>query len=168
MSTSLSPPKGPSLSSSTETVQLIVRQPAKLQELGNLLLTIENLSQRVSERAGEDHSGDMGGATGAGGTQGDDGTQITPRDQHIATMPTDPAVIRTELTHVIRKEMRQLERQARKAEYRLGRPGSAFVLNELYARIRRLNALLAEILQSSLEVLRRFFIRVFIDQQPIL
>ncbi len=33
---------------------------------------------------------------------------------------------------------------------------------------RRLNALIRDILEASMEVLKRFFVRVFIDQQPIL
>lgn len=168
MSTSLSSSKelGSSLSASPESAKLIVRQPAKLQELGNLLLTIEGLSQRVSERTGEDRSGDLGSGGTAGTGQGDDGTYVSPRDQAIAAMPA-PAVIQKQLEKHIRKEVRELQTRARSIA-RLSQPGSAYLLTELYSRIRRLNQLLAEILEASVEVLKRFFIRVFIDQQPIL
>ena len=77
-----------SSSRSIETARLIVRQPGKLQELTNLLETFENLNARVSERTGEDRSGDLGGAgsgAAAGGQQGTQGTSA--RDQAIKNIP---------------------------------------------------------------------------------
>ncbi len=160
-----SPEKGLTTLSSVETNKLIVRQPAKLAELGKLLETFENLNARVSERVGEDISGDMGGAgMGAGAGQGDD-SQASPRDIAIKNIPPE-AVMKERLTHHIEKEVRKLEKLTR-AMARSGQPGSAYRLNELYARIRRLNSLLAEIATAAYEVLRRLFIRVFVDQQAI-
>ncbi len=75
--------------------------------------------------------------------------------------------MRDRLSQHIRQETRKLERLA-KAAARSVQPGAAYTLNELYAKIRRLQALIAEILQASIDVLKRLFIRVFIDQQPIL
>ncbi|NOS67721.1 MAG: hypothetical protein HOO67_05155 [Candidatus Peribacteraceae bacterium] len=151
---------------SIETGRLIVRQPGKLQELTNLLETFENLNARVSERTGEDRSGDMGGA-GAGATGGQQGTQgATARDLAIKNIPV-AQIMQKKLAQHIQQEAHKLEKLARKVS-RSSAPGSAHKLNELYSKIRRLNALIHDILEASLEVLKRFFVRVFIDNQPIL
>ncbi len=162
-----SPEKGPNTIKSVETSKLIVRQPAKLAELGKLLETFDNLSARVSERQGEDISGDLGGGGGAGGGKGQQGDQsVSPRDLAIERIPPFE-IVRKKLETHIQGEVRKLERQARKLS-RSSAPGSAYKLNDIYARIRRLNALLYQMLEASVEMLKRFFIRVFIDQQPIL
>ncbi len=154
---------------SVESNKLIVSQPAKLQELNNILQTFESFNARVSERTGEDRSGDMGGGGGqmtGGSGQGDD-TQVSPRDAAIARMPTEAKVLQKELSSHIRKETRKLERLAERVS-RSTAPGSAHKLNVIYGKIRRLNSLVSELLESSLDVLKRLFIRVFIDKQPIL
>ena len=157
--------KGILTARSPETARLVVKQPAKMAELNKLLETFENLNARVSERSGEDASHDLGGAgTGTGGQQS--GQQISPRDLAIRNMPAQ-AVLQKKLTRHIRAETRKLEQLARAAA-RSSQPGAAFTLNELYAKIRRLNSLFSEILQASVDVLRRLFVRVFIDNQPIL
>lgn len=162
-----SPEKGFGAGSGLETQKLIVRQPAKLAELGQLLDTIDGLTNRVSERAGEDVSADLGGAGAAGAMvrSGQQPKRISPRDQAIAAIP-EPAVIQQKLKQHIEAEVKTLNRQAKKIA-RIGGAGAAYRLNELYARIRRLNALLADLLEASVEVLKRLFIRVFIDEQPV-
>ncbi len=152
---------------SVEKGRLIVRQPGKLQELTNLLETFENLNARVSERTGEDRSGDMGGAGAGAATGGQQGTQgATARDLAMQNIP--PAqIMQKKLAQHIQKETQKLEKLARTVS-RSSAPGSAHTLNELYSKIRRLNSLIREILESSIEVVKRFFIRVFIDRQPIL
>ncbi len=163
--TSSSAEKGLTTLKAVETSRLIVRQPGKLQELTSLLETFENLSARVSERTGEDRSGDMGGAgTGVAGTQGVQGTSA--RDLAIKNIPA-PAIMQQKLATHIRKETIKLERLAR-AVARSSAPGSAHKLNALYAKIRRLNAMIHDMLEASVEILKRLFIRVFIDNQPIL
>ena len=72
-----------------------------------------------------------------------------------------------QLEQHIRSEVKKLRKQARTIA-RIGKPGAAYHLNNLYARIHHLNALLAAILEASYDVLKRLFIRVFIDRQPIL
>jgi hypothetical protein len=153
---------------SMETSKLIVRQPAKMAELNKLLETFENLNARVSERMGEDISGDMGGGgTGAtGGTQGDDAV-VSPREKAIRAMPTAPEILRQKLGTQIQKEVHSLSKEAKKFA-RSSQPGAAFHLNEIYAKIRRLNSLLADLVEASMEVLKRLFIKVFIDNQSIL
>ncbi len=148
-----------------ETSKLIVRQPTKLAELTSLLETFENLSARVSEKSGEDRSGDMGGA---GGGSGAGSTKQSARDAAIAAMPV-AKVQQEKLERHIRAEISKLDKQAKLAALAsTTKPGGAHALNDLYAKIRRLNGLLAEILEASAEVLKRLYVRVFIDRQQIL
>lgn len=152
---------------SMETSKLMVRQPAKLAELSKLLETFDNLSARVSERSSagpaQDWSSGGGGQTG-GATQGDDGTSA--RDTAIAKIPS-PVVVRQQLERHIAEQVRTLEREARKAAAS-GKPGSAYRVNEFYARIRKLQSLVWTMVEATEDLLRRLFIRVFIDKQPIL
>ncbi len=162
--TTVAPEHGPS-PVSIETGKLVVSQPSKLKELTMLLESFENLDARVSEKTGEDRSGDLG----SGGQASRTGTKTpgqTARDKAIADLP-ESAVMQRKLKSHIQKEVNDLARLANRASHSSA-PGSAFRINEFYARIRRLNALLAELLESSIEVIRRLFIRVFIDHQEII
>lgn len=155
------------MSSAPEKVsesRLIVTQPPKMKELGQLLETLDSLTQRVSERTGEDTSSDLGGAGGSTGAAGQ--RRASPRDAAIALMPTAPAVLQAELAKHIEKEIKMLERKVSSAR-NASKAGGAFELNELYARIRKLRALLREVVEASVDLLKRLFIRVFIDKQPI-
>lgn len=148
---------------SSESQNLVVAQPDKFQ---GLLETI-SLMDKVSERLGEDRSGDLGGGGGgqASGQQGDQGQQ-SARAKAIAMLPDEPEM-RRQLENYIHKEVKKLRKEIRKKTFRISKKGSAHQLNELYAKMRRLNALLAELMEASLEVLKRFCIRVFIDKQSI-
>jgi hypothetical protein len=160
------PEKGLATVRSVETSKLIVRQPAKLAELSKLLETFDNLNARVSERSGgpaQDWSGGTGAAAGTG--KGDDGG-ISPREKAIQAMPA-PEIVRQRLEQHIDKEVRKLERQAGVLA-KSGKPGAAFHLNELYAKIRKLNSLLGKLVELAEDVLKRLFIKVFIDNQAIL
>ncbi len=159
-----SPEKGLTTIRSIESSKLVVKQPAKLAELTSLLETFENLNARVSETTGEDRSGDMGGS-GTGSGKGDDPV-VTARDLAIKKIPGAEGMRNRLHTH-IRKEVTALERKAKVAA-RSSRPGAANNLNDIYSRIRRLNTLLANIFEASVDVLKRLFVRVFIDKQPIL
>lgn len=158
-----SPEKQAHSHESREAHQLVVTQPEKFQ---GLLDTI-SLMDKVSERMGEDNSGDMGGSGGAvaGNGTGDDATQST-RAQAIANLPDSPQM-RRELSTYIQKEIKLLRKQVRKKAFRASKPGSAHQLNELYSKMRRLNTLLSELMEASVDVLKRIFIRVFIDKQSI-
>ncbi len=144
--------------------RLTVTQPPKMKELGQLLETLEGLTQRVSERTGEDSSSDMG----SGGSSGSSGGQrrASPRDAAIALMPAAPAVLQQKLAEHIEGEIKRLEESIRKTRS-VTREGGAFELNELYSRMRKLRGLMREILQASVDLLKRLFIRVFIDKQPL-
>ncbi|MFA6522791.1 MAG: hypothetical protein WCS85_00240 [Candidatus Peribacteraceae bacterium] len=158
--------KGPNTLQTVETAKLVVNQPKKLQELNLLLESFDALDRRVSERTGEDRSGDLG-AAGAGTAAGAQQTTQSARDLAIAAMPQAPKVLRDRLVKHIGKEISHLQALSAR-EAHTSRPGVAFRLNKLYARIRRLNALLVELLEASIDILRRLFIRVFIDEQSIL
>ncbi|MDD5623780.1 MAG: hypothetical protein PHI23_03665, partial [Candidatus Peribacteraceae bacterium] len=93
-------------------------------------------------------------------------TTISPREQAILNLPS-PEAMQTKLRQKIHMEVKQLHKQIHSIS-RVSKPGNAFKLNLLYARIRRLNGLLAELVEASFEVLKRLFVRVFIDEQPIL
>lgn len=164
-SLSSSAEKGPASLTTVETSRLIVTQPGKLQELTSLLETFENFSARVSERTGEDRSGDLGGA-GSSGTGSAGTTGVTARDLAIQNLPTSQVMQEKLVTH-IRAETKRLERLAKKLGHS-SQPGAAHRLNELYAKIRHMNAMIYDILEASMEVLKRLFIRVFIDNQTIL
>jgi len=140
---------------------LTVTQPEKI---GSLLDTL-NLIDQMSERIGEDRSGDMG--SGQMQTGGSTGTRsVSPRDQAIANLPSEQ-VMQTKLAEAIRSEVSVLRKQIRSIP-NTSHPGAAFRLNKLYARIRLLNRLLSNLFESSIDVIKRLFIRVFIDEQPIL
>ncbi len=166
MALNQSPDTGLVATRSVETNKLIVRQPAKLAELSKLLETFDNLNARVGERTGgpaqDWSSGGGGGQAGAG--QGDDG--VSPRDKAIAAIPS-PMIVKERLEKHIEKEIQKLEREAQAAATS-HKPGAAFKLNEIYAKIRKMNSLLAHILEAAEDLLKRLFIRVFIDKQPIL
>lgn len=147
-----------------EKAKLIVAQPKQLKELGLLLESIEGLAQRVGESTGEDISTDFGAAGASATATG--AKRASPRDQAIASLP-EPAIMKEQLEKHIEKEVKKLTREAKRVS-RLTHPGAAFSLNELYSRIRRLNALLHELVEASVEIIRRLFIRVFIDKQPII
>lgn len=157
--------KGLLSSHSPEGSKLAVIQPGKVE---GLTMFLEEIN-RISETTGEDRSGDWSGSgqgsTGMATTQGG-ATAVSARDHAIANLPA-PARMQKDLEKHIRIEVKMLRKQAR-AITRLNKPGAAYHLNQLYSRIHHLNALLAEIFEASYEVLKRLFIRVFIDRQTIL
>lgn len=161
-----SSPEGLSSSpKSVETKQLAVFQPAKMmKELNELLTTLETFEGKVSEMTGEDKSRDMGAAGAVqGGAKRDDTTSA--RAKALANLPA-PTVMHQEIEKHVHLEIHKLEQLSKKVA-RSNQPGAAFQLNELYAKIRRLNSLLASLVEASVDAIKRLFIRIFIDKQPI-
>lgn len=152
---------GPHSKESAEAKHLVVTQPDKFQ---GLLETI-SLMDKVSERLGEDNSSDMGGAGSSGSGQGDDGSTST-RAAAIENIPDAPEM-RKSLGAYIQKEIKILRKQARKKSFHASKPGSAHQINDLYSKIRRLNTLFAELMETSVDALKRLFIKVFIDKQSL-
>ncbi len=156
--------KGPKAPESAEAKHLVVTQPDKFQ---GLLETIA-LMDKVGESLGEDRSGDMGGGGGShvkGGAQGDDDAN-SARATAIANIP-EPQEIRKQLGTYIQKEIKTLRKEVRKQTFSTAKPGSAHQINELYSKIRRLNTLFAELMETSVDALKRLFIKVFIDRQSL-
>lgn len=161
MASPASPEKGKEIQASLETPALVVQQPQKLE---GLLGTID-LIDTFSERIGEDRSGDMGAGAGAVAGRGGAQPQVSARDRVIANLPK-PEVMQKSIEKHIRKEVKHLNREVKRIS-RFSKPGAAHKLNDLYARIRRLNGLLSELLEAGYEVLKRLYIRVVIDKQSV-
>lgn len=164
--TSSSPEKGIlAPSHGSETGSSIVMQPEKA---ANLALFLEGISDHISESSASNPGEQWSGGGGAVQTAQQTGTAATvsARDLAIAAIPA-PVVMQKELEKHIRVEVKKLRKQAMTVA-RLGKPGAAYKLNELYARMRQLNALISELFEASYEALKRLFIKVFIDRQPII
>lgn len=98
-------------------------------------------------------------------TSGTQTSQPSARDQAIAQIPV-VAIMQKQLEAHIRNEVKDLRKQARQI-IRSRKPGSAHALAQLYAKMRHLNALLADLLEASYDVLKRLFVKVFVDKQSI-
>lgn len=150
------------LESSMESGPAFVFQPQKLKEVVEVI----DLMGTVALRIREDSSGDLG--SGGGGTSGQGAGQQTgtsARDDAIASAPPMP-VMQKKLVEHLELEVATIERQA-KALARSNSRGSAFLLSELYRKLRRLSSLISEILHASADVIKRFYVSVFIDHQPL-
>lgn len=145
-------------------VTLIVAQP---EILGNLIEAIENLTaprEAPAEKQGEDASGRA--TTTTAGETTVTSTGISPRDQAIANLPPQKKM-QQDLQKHIQTEVWKLRREAVRLTT-ITRPGTAFHLNQIYEKIRRLNKLLSELFSASFEALKQLFIRAFVDHEPIL
>ena len=165
MTTGTSPEKNRGASESVNRPQLVVAQPDRYQSLLDTIALID----KVTETMGEDRSGDMGGS-GSGGamTTSQNGTAaVSARAQALANLPETPEM-RKQLKSYIHNEVRKLRQEARHSILRAAKPGAAHRINALYAKIRKLNSLLSELMEASYEVLKRVFVRVFIDKQSVI
>jgi len=159
------PEKGTSSIESSPEKQSAVIQPLKSPNLAELLGSI-NMSDLIGDTASENWSD--GGSTSQAMTQtGTVQGEQSARAQAIANIPDAPEM-RKELSNYIQKEIKTLRKEVRRATFRMYKPGSAHSLNELYSKMRRLNSLLSELMEASVDVLKRLFIRIFIDKQKVL
>ena len=142
-----------------ESAPTVVFQPQKLKEVVDIIDLMGNVATRVRE----DNSGDTGGGTGTGKAQQKSGTSA--RDEAIANAPA-VEVMQQKLVEHLRQEMASIEREARKIS-RSNDRGSAWLLSELYRKLRSLSTLMHDILHASAEVVKRFYVSVFIDRQPL-
>ncbi len=145
----------------TETANAVVFQPQKLRDV----VEIVNLMGAISNRIREDNSGDLGGGGGGGTAQGTQQTGTSARDEAIAKAPDVP-IMQKKLVEYLDREIRTIQRQASQHS-RSNARGSAWMLSELYRKIRRLRSLMSEILDASAAMIKRFYVSVFIDRQPI-
>lgn len=144
----------------------VTHQPQRLPNLSNMAELLSEI-EKIAETTGEDRSGDWSGtqpgtAMAAAGTQ----TGTSPRDRAIAAIPETKVMLRQLEQHIV-TEIKTLRRDIKRVT-RVRSPGAAYRLNELYTRMRRLHALLHSLFETSVEAVRRLFIKVFIDKQPIL
>jgi hypothetical protein len=138
----------------------VTHQPPKLKEI----VQIVDLMGHVATRVREENAGDWTGAVAAtSGSAPSGGTSV--RDHAIAHAPAVP-VMQKQLIKHLEKEMRLIRSQAKAVSRSRGR-GSAYLLNELYKKLRRLRELTKQILGASAEVIKRFYVSVFIDRQPL-
>lgn len=163
-----SPDKQHAPSASPEAApSAVVSQPMKVDLNGQLGSFLEEIG-RISESSptGPSNDGPMGSGNSAVQTAGGSTPVVSARDEAIANIPA-PHVMQKQLEAHIKAEVKKLRKQA-KVIARINQPGGAYRLNLLYMRIHHLNALLSELLSSSVEVLKRLFIKVFIDKQTVL
>ncbi len=165
MATLPSSPESDSRTLVVPEVNAPVLQPGKAPGIESILDQID--AMRISETTGEDKSGDWSGSGGgAVATQGTAGTAISPRDQALKSLPSQQ-IMQKQIAKHIAVEIRQLRRCARKVT-RIGRAGQAFELAKIYTRLRQLTSLMQQLWESSYDVVRRIFIRIFIDKQSVL
>lgn len=149
-----------SVSKTIENAPTIVFQPQKLKEVVEIIDLMGNVALRVRE----DSSGDMGGG-GTAGAKAQQKTGTSARDEAIARAPA-VEVMQQKLVQHLRQEMASIQRQARRTA-RSNARGSAWTLAELYRKMRSLSSLITEILHASTEMVKRFYVSVFIDRQPL-
>ncbi len=90
---------------------------------------------------------------------------MSARDMAIANLPTAKEM-QKELEKHIKDEVKNLRKQAKNVT-KIGQPGGAHKMTLFYRQIRHLNSLLFAIWDTSVDVVKRLFIRVFIDKQSI-
>lgn len=157
-----SPEKGLQVAVASPEQGKIVLQPGKAEGLAMLVAEINELpSESSASGPSNDGPASRSAATSTQGAQ--QGT--TARDHALANLPA-PAAMQRELEAHIRAEVKKLRKQTRLI-IRSRKPGSAYALAQLYAKIRHLNALLADLLEASYDVLKRLFVKVFVDKQAI-
>ncbi len=146
----------------SESAPAVVFQPQKLKEI----VEVVDLMGTVAARVREDNSGNLG--SGGGGSTGQGSGQKTgssARDDAIAKVPA-VAVMQQKLVEHLEQEVKAIEKQARALKSSNAR-GSGFLLSELYRKIRRMRSFIGDILHASAEMIKRFYVSVFIDHQPL-
>lgn len=140
----------------------------KVPGLDDFLNAMNSLEMgNISEGTTEDTSARDAGGGGSGAMVSGGGTAtVSARDRAIANLPS-PKIMQKQLESHIREEVKKLRKQAHHIA-KLREPGAAYHLSKLYARMRQFNALLSGLFDAGADVIKRFFIRVFIDRQPIL
>ena len=150
-----------SLAKATELSSSVVFQPPKLTDL----IEVIDLMGTVASRVREDKSSDLPSAAGPRSGKAGQTQNTSARDAAIAAAPP-PAVMQQKLIRHLEQEVSRVEKQAKSLSHSREN-GAAFVLAELYKKIRRLTSLITDILQASAEMIKRFYISVFIDNQPL-
>ena len=146
-----------SLTTAKEKAPSVVFQPQRLKEI----VEVVDLMGTVASRIREDHSNDLP-TSGPGSGRGSSQTGKSARDEAIANAP-EPAIMQQKLIQHLEKEVRRVQSDARKLAWQ-DKKGSAYALAELYRKIRRLTSLIKDIVEASTEMIKRFYISVFISR----
>lgn len=144
------------------TARLTVMQPEKLGDLLNTISLIDKISERSSGGPANDFTTSSGAS---GGTKQDDTQSV--REKAIAELPSMHIMqknLETRMNGDIKKIYKQLQTSGLKAH----KPGSAYRYSVLYGKIRRLRSVMAATFSASADVIRRLYIRIFIDKQEVL
>lgn len=163
----LTPETGSQLSSSPETAAANVSQPLAVSttQLAEFLSGLDTISETNRGTAGEDIPAHSSGSGRAVATQGQSSGGTSARDQAIANLPS-AAVMQREIAKHIKSEVKKLRKEAKRAA-RISEPGGAHQLVQLYAKIHRLNSVLKEIFEAGIDMVKRLYIRIFVDRQAI-
>ena len=153
--------KADSMSMENVGAKLSIHQPEPMTNLLDLLSSFDSISERI----GEDRSGDLGGAGAGAGSSAHKRDDVSLRDKAIASLPSVPAM-RHRLTGHLQKDARHLERKAKRLA-RNTKKGSAYMLNEMYARIRKMQKLIVELVDATADTVKRLYVRLFVDNQKI-
>lgn len=161
---------GPTLSAETpkaditkvaEVAPAVVFQPQKLKEI----VEVVDLMGTVAARVRDDSPSDTPGGNGGGSQSGQQRSGTSARDEAIAKAPP-VAIMQKKLVEHLEREVSTIQKQANSIKMS-NAPGSGFMLTELYRKIRRLRSLIGDILHASAEMIKRFYVSVFIDHQPL-
>ncbi len=127
------------------------------------IVEVIDLMGTVASRVRENPPSNLpaGAATGGAAAQ----TAVSARDEAIAKIP-EPAIMQQKLVKQLELEISRFDRQAKKLSRSKAR-GSAFLLADLYKKIRSLTSLVSSILEASTDIIKRFYISAFIDHQPL-
>lgn len=137
----------------------VVFQPTKLNEVMEMINFMGNISEKVNEQHAV-FTGSSGGSTG-----GQQASGSAQRDQILQKLP--PAIqMQRKLVKHIDQQITSLEKKAKRIS-RSRKRGWAYELNQIFSEIHRLAAIAREIMRASAEVVKRFYILVFIDHQPL-
>lgn len=142
-----------------ESSPSVVFQPQKLKEI----VEVVDLMGSVASRIREDASSDLPFSGSTKASQKSSGA--TARDEAIAKAPP-VAIMQQKLVAHLKEERAEIQRQAKTMAHS-NAPGAAWTITELYKKMRRLSSLISQILEASAEMIKRFYISAFIDQQPL-
>ena len=141
----------------------IVFQPPRLSQIVEIVDVMGSVVESIREENARDLPVAGRAIASAGAAQT---ATVSARDAAIAAAPPVP-IMQKKLVKHLRKEVRIIEREVWKLSHSRAR-GSAYLLSVLYRKIRRLSSLIGEILHAGADVIKRFYVAVFIDHQPLI
>lgn len=139
-----------------------VSQPRQSQKLEKLLEEVDAVVTEPEQSGPGEHKAMTAGKGGSGQKS----LASSSLQKQEAPLP-ESEVMQQKLNQRIEQEITILRKEANKTSH-LKKPGAANKISKLYARIRNLRRLLADISSASYEVVKRLFVRIFINKQPLI